>query len=188
MKPQVMFILVGPSGVGKSTLLEMVLKDFPNVKDVVTYTTRTKRPGEVEGLHYFFVDKEKFIKLRNEDFFIEWAEVHGNLYGTPHEQVRQNFANGHCVIMDVDVQGAKVIKGKYPQAFTVFIHPPSIDTLRHRLDGRDKGQTKDLSVRLKNAEREIKEAHLFDKQLINDELPQTYGQLKKIIEDLLRNR
>lgn len=181
-------ILVGPSGVGKSTLLTRLVQDFSQLRDLITYTTRSMRPGEKEGDPYFFVSHDKFLKLIEQNFFIEWAEVHGNLYGTPVDQLKATWDEGKVVIMDVDTQGAKTFMKKYPQSTTIFVLPPSIDELRQRLAMRDAGKTKDLELRMKNAEKELGQVEDFDYQLVNDRLESSYAKLQKMIEDLLRNR
>jgi len=183
-----MVILVGPSGAGKSTLLDRAIQDFPELRDTVTYTTRSMRAGEQEGAPYHFVTRETFLKLIDEDFFVEWAAVHDQLYGTPGSQIQGFWDEGKTVIMDVDPQGAKTFKAKYPQALTVFILPPSIDKLRQRLASRDAGKTKDLELRMANAQKEILQAEDFDHQLVNDDLEGAYESLKKLIEELLRSR
>src|SRR5690606_27393950 len=122
-----------------------------------------------------------------EDFFVEYAEVHGNLYGTPHYQIQDALKAGKVVIMDVDIQGAKTFKEKYPKAFTIFIHPPDLDELRQRVIKRD-GNPKDLEVRMENARKEIAQSSQFDAQLVNDEFEASYAQFKKIIEEKLNLR
>lgn len=185
MKSNKMIILVGPSGVGKSSFLTRALQDYPELRDTVTYTTRPMRLGESEGHPYHFVSKERFEELIQQDFFVEWAQVHGNLYGTPHDQIKDTWQMGQAVIMDVDTQGAKTFKAKYPQALTVFILPPSIDALRKRVAIRDGGQTVNLELRMRNAEREIAEAKDFDYQLTNGNFEEAYAELKKMIDEWL---
>lgn len=183
-----MVILIGPSGVGKSSFLDRALKEISTLVDTVTYTTRPMRKGESEGVPYHFVTREKFLSLIQENFFVEHAEVHGNFYGTPEYQLKDAWKQNKVVIMDVDVQGAKTFKLKFPKALTIFIHPPNIDSLRQRIIGREGKAPKDLDLRLKNAEREMGEASLFDQQIINDNFDHAYLQLKKMIEEYLRNR
>ena len=183
-----MIILVGPSGAGKSTLLERAVRDFDQLRDTTTFTTRPMRKGERDGRPYYFVSRETFLGLIDKDFFVEWAEVHGNYYGTPASQISDFWTQGKAVIMDVDAQGAKTFKTKYPQAITVFILPPSIDELRQRLIARESGQMKDLELRLENASKEIQQAQEFDYQLVNKDLDQTYENFKKLVEELLGSR
>lgn len=188
MAKNLFFILVGPSGVGKSTFLDRVLKDFGNICDIVTFTSRKKRTGEKEGSPYHFVTRDKFLSLIDEKFFIEWAEVHGNLYGTPRAQIEEAWKKGLGVIMDLDIQGARAMAREYPQAVTVFIHPPSIDELRQRVIKREGSVTSDLEVRMKNAQREISLASECNHQLVNRDLEVSYKELKKLIEETLKSR
>lgn len=183
-----MIIVVGPSGVGKSSFVELICKEFPQLVDTVTYTTRGMRPGESEGNPYHFVSQDKFEGLIKEDFFIEYAQVHGNFYGTPRHQIDDAIQAGKVVIMDVDVQGAKTFKGKYPDGFTLFIHPPSIDELRQRVLKRDGMRAQDLDVRMANALKEIAEASYFDYEMTNDDFEGSYAEFKKIVELVLKSR
>lgn len=188
-KPHIsMIIVVGPSGVGKSSFVDLITKEMPILFDTVTYTTRAMRKGESEGHPYHFVDENKFRSLLKEGFFVENAEVHGRLYGTPKHQIDDAIAAGRVVIMDVDIQGAKTFKAFYPEAFAIFIHPPSIDELRRRVISRDGKVADDLEVRMENARKEIAVAHTFDAQLTNEDLQHSYAQFKKFIEEKLNIR
>jgi guanylate kinase len=181
-----LIIVVGPSGVGKSSLLQRLLQDLKYLRDTTTFTTRSMRAGESEGNPYHFVTKERFEALLETDFFVEWALVHGNYYGTPVEQIDQAWRDGRVVIMDVDIQGARSFKAKYKDSLAIFIHPPSFDDLRYRLIGRDGSEPRDLAVRLESARREIAQADLCDAQLINSDFDQTVAQMKKLIDDFVR--
>lgn len=178
-------IVAAPSGAGKSTFVERVSQEMPQLTDVVTYTTRAPRVGESEGHPYFFLSKEQFEAKMSENFFIEWAQVHTNYYGTSFEQLNKIWANGKVAIMDVDIQGVHTFKSKFPEATTIFILPPSIEELRRRVSLRPGGPPPDLEVRMKNAEKEIKEAHKFDFQIVNDDFQESYQKFKKFIEDLI---
>ena len=131
---------------------------------------------------------ERFSELLERDFFVEHAEVHNNHYGTPYDQLEEAWKKGEVIIMDVDVQGAKTFQKKFPQALTVFILPPNIDALRHRVIKREGQPPRDLDLRMRNAEAEIAEAGRFKHQIVNDEFETAYGDLKKLIEDFLRSR
>ncbi len=183
-----MMILVGPSAVGKSTFLAQAVKDFPELVDTITCTTRPMRPGEKEGNPYYFLSRQEFEEKVAQGYFVEFAEVHGNLYGTPRNQIEDNLAQGKTVIMDVDVQGARTFKRKYPQSLTIFIHPPSFEVLRERLLKRDGTGAKDIELRLKNAQEELATAQEFDRQLVNGDFAESYAVFKKIIEEVLGNR
>ncbi|OQW46869.1 MAG: guanylate kinase [Proteobacteria bacterium SG_bin7] len=186
MKKNLLIIIVAPSGAGKSSFLERILKEEKRVVDTITYTTRSPRSGESEGNPYHFVSKEKFLELQKKDFFVESAVVHGNLYGTPIDQIEQTWRAGKAAIMDVDVQGARTIRSRFKQAIGIFILPPSLDELRRRIIARAGGNTPtDLEVRLKTAEREIKTANEFDYRFMNDEFEPSYQRFKKIIEEIL---
>lgn len=186
MNSKPIIILIGPSGVGKSSFIDRLLTEDPRVCDITTYTTRTPREGESEGNPYHFVTKEKFRELIAKKFFVEFAEVHGQLYGTPWDQIQAAWAAKKIVIMDVDVQGARHFQKEFPEALTIFLKPPSLDVLRQRIIKR--GQLKDLEVRMKNAEKELTQAHEFSHVLINDEFEVAYLQFRKLIEKLLKNQ
>ncbi len=180
-----MIILAAPSGAGKSSFVEKITQEHPRLVDTVTYTTRQARKGESQGHPYHFVSKEEFEKKVKEDFFVEWAVVHGHLYGTPYYQLKEAWEQSKCVIMDVDVQGAATFRQKFADAVTFFILPPSIDELRRRIVKRDGKIPADLEVRMQNAESEMREAPHFDYQIVNDKFDESYAQFKKIIESLL---
>lgn len=180
-----MIIIAAPSGAGKSSFVDRITQENPRLRDTVTYTTRPMRAGESEGHPYHFVSREKFMELRDQNFFVEWALVHNNLYGTPYHQLEDAWSRNEVIIMDVDVQGADTFKAKFPDAVSIFILPPSIDELRRRVTKRDRGAPPDLEVRMQNAEKEIARAGEFDYQLVNDDFDKSYQEFKKIIEDLL---
>lgn len=180
-----MIVISAPSGAGKSSFLSKALGEFPQLVDTITYTTRQKRTGEVDGDPYYFVDHDKFQKLVSEDFFVEWAHVYGNCYGTPQDQIDEVIASGQTIIMDVDVQGAETFKRKYPESQSIFILPPSQKELLRRITQRDKKLPEDLDLRMEHAQKEIGLAEKFDFQVINGDFDQAYAEFKKIIEDLL---
>ncbi len=182
-----LIIVTAPSGAGKSSFCKRVVEDFPNhVRDSISCTTRKSREGEFEGNPYYFLTKEEFVRRRDKGHFIEWAEVYGNFYGTPKDQVEKAKVDRVLLVMDVDVQGAKSLRELYPDATYIFVLPPSIDELRLRLEKRDKGKTSNLKLRLEAASKEIAIAHEFDFQIINDDFERAYGEFKKIIEALLK--
>lgn len=183
-----MIIVVGPSGVGKSTLVDKITREMPVLFDTVTYTTRLMRKGESEGAPYHFIDEDKFKELIEQNFFVEWANVHGKLYGTSRQQVEEAMKSGRVVIMDVDVQGAMTFRSKYPHSFSIFILPPSVDELRQRIRKRDRMADHELAVRMENARKEIALAKEFDMQIINSDFNISYSQFKKLIEEIVNNR
>ncbi len=186
-KSRKMIIVAAPSGAGKSSFVERICAEEPRLCDTVTYTTRTMREGESQGKPYYFVPEPEFEGKVKEGFFVEWARVHDNLYGTPLYQLETAWEKGLCVIMDVDVQGVRTFRAKYPEAQTVFIMPPSLEELRRRLLKRDGERIKDLEVRLRNAEIEMRSAPEFHHQLVNDDFEASYQQFKKIVVEILES-
>lgn len=180
-----MIILAAPSGAGKSSFVEKITREDERLVDTTTFTTRQMRKGESQGHPYFYVSREEFEAKIKEDFFIEWAVVHTNLYGTPVYQIEEAWAKNKCIIMDVDVQGAETFKKKYPDAVTIFIIPPSIDELRRRIIKRDGGVPADIEVRMQNAEKEMQVAGQFDYTLVNDVFERSYQEFKNLVEKLL---
>lgn len=181
-----MLILIGPSGVGKSTFLERTLEDYPHFVDIITCTSRPMRKGESEGKPYHFLTEEEFLRRVDTGYFAEWARVHNRLYGTPQDQIEATWKRDKIVIMDVDVQGAKTLRAKFPQALTIFILPPSIDSLRQRVVSRDGKVPEDIEIRMQSAEREIAQARDFDLQITNKDFHSAYAEYRKIIEDRLK--
>ncbi len=180
-----MIIVAAPSGAGKSSFVERICREEPRLEDTVTFTTRKMRAGESQGHPYHFVSLAEFEELKSKDYFVEWAQVHDNFYGTPMEQLEKAWQQQKCIIMDVDIQGAETFKAKFPDAKSVFILPPSIEELRRRVTKRDGKVPHDLEVRMKNAEKELKAASTFDFQIVNDEFESSYLRFKKIVEELL---
>ncbi len=186
-KPKLV-IIIGPTAVGKSSILEHALRDFPLLCDIITFTTRPMRAGESEGNPYHFVTDDKFKQLIEQNTFIEWAIVHGKMYGTPRTQVEETTSNGKVCIMDIDVQGAKKLLAEYPDAVAIFLKPPSMDALRHRFIKRGVTSEADLEKRLESARLEMAQAHDFQHVIVNDEFESAYQQVRKIIEKMLKNQ
>jgi guanylate kinase len=174
------FVVSGPSGVGKGTLVRRLMDEFPNIKFSISYTTRKPRKGEQHGIDYFFVEKEEFEALINKNFFVEWAIVHTNYYGTPRQEIEKKLAKGFDVIFDIDVQGARKLRQNLKDGVFVFILPPSIEELRRRLENRSTDTHKSIEIRLKNAKKEMNAAREFDFVVINDELEKAYETLRCI--------
>lgn len=183
-----MIIVVGPSGVGKSSFVDKITAELPHIKDVITYTTRNMREGESQGSPYHFVTEEDFIAKRDAGFFVEWANNHGKLYGTPKQEIHDSVEKGEPVIMDVDVKGAATFMKEYPGCLTLFIHPPNMDELKQRIIKRESKAPADLEVRLENARKELKRCDEFDVQLTNDDFGRSYAEFKKIVEDFLNQQ
>jgi guanylate kinase len=180
-----MIIVAAPSGAGKSSFVERITKDTSRLVDIVTFTTRDIRKGETNGLQYHFINHDDFQQKITQDFFVEWAKVHTNFYGTSRMSLEGAWKEGRTAIMDIDIQGVQTFKSIYPDAKTIFILPPSIDELRRRIGLRDGTMPVDIEVRMANAEKEIREASKFDYQIVNDNFEQSYAEFKKIIEELL---
>jgi guanylate kinase len=176
-----LLIVSSPSGGGKGTLIQRVLKTVPNVGYSVSFTTRAARRGEQDGRDYHFVSKEIFQSMIEADGFLEWAIVHGNLYGTGREQVLRELSQGRDIILEIDVQGAETVRRLAPEAVGVFILPPSFEILRERLTHRGSERKPDLELRLSNASAEVSRYSEFDYVVINDELERAGAQLASII-------
>ena len=178
-----MIIVAAPSGAGKSSFVERIASEESRLYDVITHTTRSMRHNESQGKPYFFISKEDFQQKVKSGYFVEWAEVHLNMYGTSYEQLEFAWAQNKTVIMDIDIQGVLTFKSKYPEAKTVFILPPSIDELRRRVIKRDGGIPSDLEVRMTTAEKEMRMAGDFDVRIVNDEFERSYAEFKKTVEN-----
>lgn len=181
-----MIIVAAPSGAGKSSFVERLTRENSHLVDLITYTTRSMRAGESQGAPYYFVSREEFEEKVRSGFFVEWAKVHTNLYGTPLDQIEAAWANGKAVIMDIDIQGADTLKTKFPDAVLIFILPPSIEELKRRVMGRPGGPPPDLDVRMQNAIREIAASSRFDYRVINDQFEPSYAEFKNLVETLIR--
>ena len=176
-----LFVVSGPSGTGKTTILRRVLDSRRDLGFSVSYTTRAKRPGEEEGKDYFFVSEEQFeARIRNGEF-IEWARVHDNLYGTSREYVDSRLDAGIDVVLDIDVQGALNVQKERPKAVYVFIAPPSYDELNNRLETRGTENAEQLRTRLRNARWELSKIYLFQYVVVNCSLDRSVEQLDAII-------
>lgn len=176
-----LIIISSPSGGGKGTLIKEILERVPNLGYSVSLTTRAPRFGEEDGRHYHFVTKEQFQKKIDEGGFLEFAEVHGNMYGTSKDQTEKITSEGRDVILEIDVQGAEAVMEKVPTAVSIFILPPSFETLRARLVARATEATNDLDVRLKNSHYEVSRYSRFKYAIINDEVNSAASKLAAVI-------
>jgi guanylate kinase len=176
-----LFVVSSPSGGGKGTLIRRVLDVVPNLSYSVSYTTRAPRYGEVEGREYFFVDRPAFEGMIAADEFLEWACVHGNLYGTAKHQVAVETAAGLDIILEVDVQGADSVRHLLLDSVSVFILPPSYEILKQRLIARGTDTQEELEVRLRNAPEELNQYSKFDYVIFNDNVERASSQLASII-------
>ena len=178
----ILLIISSPSGAGKTTLTHRLLQDFPGLRFSVSHTTRKPRTNEVDGQDYYFIDEEDFRKRVANDEFAEWAEVHGNLYGTHTDELnRAKEAKKIGLLFDVDYQGARQIKSKYPHAVGVFILPPSMKELRRRLEGRASDEPAVIERRYAKASEEIAQYPFFDYLVINDDLQAALSELRGIV-------
>jgi guanylate kinase len=178
-----LLILSSPSGAGKTTLTRMLLERFPELLFSVSHTTRTPRANEVDGKDYHFVDRPAFEKLVADGAFLEWAEVHGNLYGTSLAEIdrTRNIPGCRGMIFDIDYQGARQMRAKRPDIVGVFILPPSMEELVRRLRGRASETEDVVQRRFEAAKREIEHYALFDYVVVNDSLDAAFDQLRSIV-------
>jgi len=181
-KKGLLIVISGPSGVGKTTLRQKLLTQYPEMKYSVSVTTRRPRKSEINGHDYVFVRMEKFKKDIERGRFAEWAEVEGNLYGTLKTFIEDALNSGYNVLLDIDVQGASQLrKLYYKNGVFIFIRPPSIDTLRARLNLRKTDSEQEINARLMLAKKEIKECNNYDYVLVNKDLDKTLEDLSHII-------
>ncbi|MDR3043970.1 MAG: guanylate kinase [Desulfovibrio sp.] len=174
----IVLVLCAPSGTGKTTLTKRLLAEFPRFAYSISYTTRQPRTGEVHGRDYHFVTVAEFTRLRDEGFFAEWAEVHGNFYGTPLQATLDMLRDGRDVIFDIDVQGASQLHGSLRQGCYVFILPPSRAELERRLRARGTDDEPTIQRRLANAAKELAQAHWFNAWIVNEDLETAYDELR----------
>lgn len=176
-----LFILAAPSGAGKTTLCKAILNRYRDMLYSVSYTTRAPRPGEVNGVDYYFISKEKFIKDIENNKWAEWAQVHGNFYGTPAEFLNKSLSKGQDVLLDIDIQGTVQVLDRYADTITFFILPPSLEILKKRLESRGTDSADTISARLVNAKEEISKKNLYHHVIVNDQLSSAVSELLSII-------
>jgi guanylate kinase len=177
-----LLVITAPSGTGKTTIYRHILARHPEIRFSVSYTTREKRCGEVDGEDYFFISREKFLHMIRQNRFLEWAEVHDELKGTEKRQVVDFLKRGNICLLDVDVQGALSIMKNYPDAVTVFIQPPSLGELENRLRKRGTEREEKLRLRLLNAKKELEYAPVFQYIVVNDKVENAVEKIEEIIE------
>lgn len=186
-----LFILSGPSGSGKSTLMRRLLENMPGLAFSVSHTTRKPRPGEEDGVHYHFTETAAFLALRDQQpsGFLEWAEVHGNLYGTGVVEVEKRLQQGMDILLDIDVQGARQVQKRRNDAISIFLCPPSLDALARRLRRRATEKEEGYALRLENARKELTCAPEYTYLLVNDQLETAVEGFRSIIiAERLRQR
>ena len=182
-KKNTIFLISGPSGVGKDTVIKTLNESNSNIKNIVTITTRKIRVNEINNKDYIFVNKKEFENLVKRNKLIEWSEVYGNFYGVPKDQIDNNLKNQNKIIIKTDIQGVKKLKQKFINATTIFIMPPDVRTLLNRLKSRKTDSVEDITKRSNIAIKEIEEKNMFDHIIINKDgdLINTINQIKKII-------
>jgi guanylate kinase len=178
-----LLVLSSPSGAGKTTLTRMLLERCPELRFSVSHTTRAPRANEVDGGDYHFVDRARFLELVGCGAFLEWAEVHGNLYGTSTDEIDRARATPGCtgMIFDIDYQGARQIKSKVADVVTAFLLPPSMEELERRLRGRASETEESFSRRFSTAQREIEHYALFDYVVVNEQVQRAFDELRSIV-------
>ncbi|GAB4349791.1 MAG: guanylate kinase [Oricola sp.] len=186
-----MLVLSSPSGAGKSTIARNLLRDDHELELSVSVTTRQRRASEIDGVHYHFLSKREFERLRDSDELLEWAEVHGNYYGSPREPVECAMTEGRDILFDIDWQGAHQLQEKMPaDVVSIFVLPPSMAELKARLHRRAEDDEETIRKRLKNAATEIEQWRTYDYVIVNDDLDRAFGAVQAIVraERLRRDR
>ncbi len=176
-----LLVVSAPSGAGKTTIVKEILKAYPNFGFSVSATTRSKRPGEVDGKDYFFLPRSEFEKKIAAGELVEHEEIYSNYYGTLKSEVEKALSNGKDIVFDVDVNGGLSIKNKFPEAVLIFIKPPSIETLRNRLKGRGSETDEQIDRRMERVEMELEKSAGFDYIVTNDELKRAVNEVFGII-------
>jgi guanylate kinase len=183
MNEPLLIIIAAPSGGGKSTVLKRVFAEVPDLLFSISHTTRAPRKGEQDGREYFFVDEPTMRRLVSEGAFLEWAEVHGRIYGTSRAELDRARKLGKDLVLDIDVQGAAQIMEAHPQTVSIFLKPPSEEVLRERLRARGSESEESLAIRLRNAQGEIARADEFQHVVVNDRLDDAVAAVKRFIEE-----
>lgn len=186
-----MLVLSSPSGAGKSTIARILLEEVEDLTLSVSVTTRKRRGSEIDGVHYHFISDAEFDRLRQSDALLEWAEVHGNFYGTPREAAEESMAQGRDMLFDIDWQGAQQLQEKMPaDVVSVFILPPSLEELKSRLHRRAEDTDDVIDMRLENSREEMQHWRDYDYVVINDDLDTAFAAVRSIVlaERLRRDR
>ena len=177
----ILFVLSGPSGAGKGTICQELLRQIPNLQYSVSATTRKPRLGETNGINYWFKEKDEFEEMIKNDLLLEYAEVYGNYYGTPKEQVLKVLKSGKNVVLEIDPQGAMQVKAKFPEGVFIYILPPSLDELAARITKRGTDSKDSIKKRLAAATEEIQYALKYDNVVVNDKVETAVDSIATII-------
>jgi len=177
-----LYIVSAPSGTGKTSLVNALVRDTNHLKLSISHTTRPPRPKEIDGYNYHFIDTAKFEQMQMAGVFMESAEVFGNLYGTSQEAVQKMLDEGHDVVLEIDWQGAEQIKARFPEAISIFILPPSIAALKARLNGRGQDSDEIINHRMDKAISELKHHHKADYLVVNDDFEEALKSMKAIVK------
>ena len=181
-KRGLLVVVSGPSGAGKGTVLAHAIRNYPNLQYSVSVTTRESRPGEVDGVNYYFVTKDRFKEMLAAGELLEHQQVYGNYYGTPKQKVLDKLEEGYDVVLEIDVKGALDIKNKFPQAVMIFLTPVNRSTIEERLRGRDTETEEQLKVRIESAIDEIKQAVFYDYIVVNEDAEKGAEDIISIIK------
>lgn len=176
-----LYIVAAPSGAGKTTLVRLLLEEDSGVHLSISYTTRAPRPGESNGREYHFTEVSEFQRMIAADEFLEWAEVHGNFYGTSKKWIADQLTAGADVLLEIDWQGAQQVRQLFPQAIGIFILPPSLEELERRLTGRGTDSGEVIARRLAAAQAEMRHLGEFDYVIINNQLPEALEDLRAVV-------
>ncbi|NDG74217.1 MAG: guanylate kinase [Synechococcaceae bacterium WB8_1B_136] len=176
-----LFLITGPSGVGKGTLVQALLERHPQIWLSISATTRAPRAGEEEGRHYFFLDREAFAATVAQGGLLEWAEFAGNCYGTPRQPVEAQLAAGRPVLLEIELEGARQVRKSFPSGFQIFVEPPSFEELERRIRGRGTDSEEAITRRLARARVELEAAAEFDALLVNGDLQQALAHLEQLM-------
>lgn len=176
-----LIVISGPSGVGKGTLCKKLLEANSNLFLSTSATTRSIRPNEVDGVHYHFKERHEFEAMIKQDQLLEWAEYNTHYYGTPIQSVNFQLNKGQSVLLEIEVKGALQVKEKFPEAYLIFLAPPSLDELRKRIEGRESNTEDEINQRMRISEWELSQQQKFEVQLVNDNLNDCFHKLNQLI-------
>jgi len=176
-----LFIVSAPSGAGKTSLVNALLSTNKDIDLSVSYTSRSPRPGELNGKDYHFISREKFLSMAQQGDFLESAEVYGNLYGTSQSWIATETASGRDILLEIDWQGAQQVRSKFPQCISIFILPPTLQALQDRLNGRKQDSAEVIAKRIASAREDVAHVAEFDYVIINDKLDEALQQLNAVV-------